>query len=82
MFEGQVQDPDIFIKTLRQYREAGDSQQGELANVLSDLIISKRIDLAEVRQRLMDAGESELADVLNRLLDLIQPYIEEGGVEE
>ena len=82
MFEKQVQDPDIFIKALRQYREADDSQRGEIANALSDLIISKRIDLAEVRQRLMDEGASELDDTLNQLLDLIEPYIDEGGVEE
>ena len=82
MFEGQVRDPQVFIEALREYHETGDEQRGELANALSDLIITKRVDLAAVRQLLLDTGEQELMDTLNRLIDLIEPYIEEGGVEE
>lgn len=93
MFEGQVHDPQVFIAVLREYHETivgqrarpGDGQSrvgGDLANTLSELIIGKRVDLAAVRQELLDTGEHELADTLNRLVDLIEPYIEEGGVEE
>lgn len=82
MFEGQVHNPRVFIEALRQYYEASKTEQGELANALSELIISKRVDLAAVRQQLLDAGEADLMDMLNRLVDLIEPYIEEGGVEE
>ena len=80
--EGQVQDPQIFIEALREYHATEPQQRGELANVLSELIIAKRVDLGAVRQRLLDTGEHELMDVLDRLIDLIEPYIEEGGVEE
>jgi len=82
MFEGQVRDPRMFIEALREYHETDGALRGELANALSDLIITKRIDLAEVRQVLLDTGEHELMDALDRLIDLIEPYIEEGGVEE
>jgi hypothetical protein len=82
MFEGQVQDPHVFIEALRQYHEASKEEHGELANALSELIIRKRVDLAAVRQQLLDTGEADLMDTLNRLVDLIEPYIEEGGVEE
>ena len=82
MFEGQVHDPQVFIAALREYHEAPEGQRGDLANTLSELIIRKRVDLAAVRQELLDTGEHELADTLNRLVDLIEPYIEEGGVEE
>ncbi len=82
MFEGQVQDPRIFIEALRQFYSAEASQRGELANALSEAIITKRVDLSAVRQVLLDTGEHELTDTLDRLLDLIEPYIEEGGVEE
>ena len=82
MFEGQTQDPDVFIVALREYHESEATQRGPLANALSDAIITKRIDLAAVRQTLIDHGEHELMDTLDRLLDLIEPYIEEGGVEE
>jgi len=82
MFEGQVQDPQVFIAALRQYQETEGADRGELANALSELIIRKRVDLAEVRLALLDAGESELMDTLDRLIDLIEPYIEEGGVDE
>lgn len=82
MFEGQTQDPELFIKALRQYHETDESQRGEIANALSDLVISKRIDLAEVRQRLAERQESSLSATLQELLDLIEPYIEEGGVDE
>ena len=82
MFEGNVQDPKVFIAALRQFHEAETSQRGHLANAISELIIRKRVDLAEVRHALLDAGEHDLLDTLDRLIDLIEPYIEEGGVEE
>ena len=82
MFEGQTHDPNVFIAALREYHDAAPDQRGHLANALSDAIIHKRIDLAAVRQALLDHGDHELIDTLDRLLDLIEPYIEEGGVEE
>lgn len=82
MFENQVQDPKAFIEVLRQFHAASAEARGELANALSDAIIRKRVDLAEVRQALLDAGDSALMETLDRLLDLIEPYIEEGGVDE
>lgn len=82
MFEGQVQDPQVFITALRQFQEAEPIQRGQLANALSDAIITKRVDLAEVRQALLNSGEADLMDTLDRLMDLIEPYIEEGGVDE
>ena len=82
MFESNVQNPQVFIEALREYHETGEEQRGELANALSDLIITKRVDLAAVRQILLDAGQHKLMDTLDRLIDLIEPYIEEGGVEE
>ena len=82
MFEEQVQDPKVFITALREYHQADPNQRGQLANVLSDVIITKRVDLAEVRHALLDGGEPALMETLDRLVDLIQPYIEEGGVEE
>ena len=82
MFESNVQDPKLFIAALRQYHEAEGSERGDLANALSELIIRKRVDLGEVRLVLLDAGEHELIDTLDRLIDLIEPYIEEGGVDE
>lgn len=82
MFESSVHSPQVFIEALRQFHESDPGRRGELANALSDIIISKRVDLAAVRQLLLDTGESELMDTLDRLIDLIEPYIEEGGVEE
>jgi len=82
MFEGRVQEPKAFIEVLREFHEGQASERGKLANTLSDAIISKRVDLAAVRQVLLDSGEHELMDTLDRLIDLIEPYIEEGGVEE
>ena len=82
MFESNVQDPKVFIAALREYHELATEQRGDLANALSEVIIRKRVDLAEVRQALLDTGDHELMDTLDRLLDLIEPYIEEGGVEE
>ena len=82
MFEGQVQDPKIFIAALRQFHDSDEAERGELANQLSERIIRKQVDLAEVRQELLASGEHELMDALHRLIDLIEPYIEEGGVEE
>lgn len=82
MFEGQTQDPQVFIAALREYQGSEPAQRGPMANALSDAIVTKRVDLAAVRQALLDTGEHELLDTLDRLLDLIEPYIEEGGVEE
>ena len=82
MFEGQVQNPQVFIEALREYHETGERERGELANALSELIITKRVDLAEVRQSLLETGQHELMDTLDRLLDMIEPYLEEGGVDE
>jgi len=82
MFEGQVQDPKVFIAVLREFHDAPAQNRGGLANAMSDAIITKRVDLAAVRQELLDTGAHELLDTLDRLIDLIEPYIEEGGVEE
>ena len=82
MFEGQVQDPRVFITTLRAFHGADAQARGELANAMSDAIIHKRVDLAEVRHLLLSTGQADLLDTLDRLLDLIEPYIEEGGVDE
>ena len=82
MFEGQVQDPGVFIAALREFHDAEASQRGVMANALSEAIITKRVDLAAVRQELLDGGAHDLLDTLDRLIDLIEPYIEEGGVEE
>ena len=82
MFEGQVQDPQVFIAALREFHESEAEQRGPMANALSEAIITKRVDLAAVRQTLLDTGEHELTDTLDRLIDLIEPYIEEGGVDE
>ena len=82
MFESNVKDPRVFVEALREYHETDPNQRGELANALSDLIISKRVDLAEVRLLLVDTGAHDLMDTLDRLIALIEPYIEEGGVEE
>ena len=82
MFEGQVQEPRVFIAALREFHESEPERRGGLANALSEAIITKRVDLAAVRQALIDTGAHELMDALDRLVDLIEPYIEEGGVEE
>ena len=82
MFEGQVHDPQVFIAALREFHDAEAQHRGPLANAISDAIVTKRIDLAAVRHALLDAGAHDLMDTLDRLLDLIEPYIEEGGVEE
>ena len=82
MFEGQVHDPELFIVVLREFHEAEANVRGPLANSLSDAIITKRVDLAAVRRHLLETGAHELMDTLDRLIDLIEPYIEEGGVEE
>lgn len=82
MFEGQVHDPKVFIAALREFHEAPPDRRGPMANAVSDAIITKRVDLAAVRQELLDTGEHELMDALDRLIDLIEPYIEEGGVDE
>jgi len=77
-----VQEPKAFVEVLRQFHATPAEARGELANAMSDAIIHKRVDLAEVRQLLIDAGDQGLMDSLDQLLDLIEPYIEEGGVEE
>ena len=82
MFEGQVHDPQVFINALRLFHETDPEQRGELANAISEAIITKRVDLAEVRQALINGGEDALMDTLDRLLELIEPYLAEGGSEE
>lgn len=82
MFEGQTQEPEIFVSALKQFHDTEPEQRGELANALSEAIIGKRVDLAAVRQLLLDRGEDALLDTLDRLVELIEPYIIEGGVDE
>ena len=82
MFEQNVQDPKVFIEALRQFHGTPADQRGELANAMSEVIIRKRVDLAEVRQLLIDSGDHGLMETLDQLIDLIEPYIEEGGVDE
>ena len=79
----RVHDPHVFIEALRQFHQTHESKpRGELANMLSDAIITKRVDLSQVRLALLEGGEADLLDELDRLIDLIEPYIEEGGVDE
>ena len=82
MFEGQVHDPRIFIQALRQFHDTQPEQRGSAANGIADAIIAKRVDLAAVRQILLDEGKDDLMDTLDRLIELIEPYIIEGGVDE
>ena len=82
MFEPQLLDPEQFILKLRAFHETPERSRGHLANQLSDSIIQKRVDLAAVRRVLLDEGKAALLDALDRLVDLIEPYIEEVGVEE
>ena len=82
MFEGQVHDPHVFINALQQYHDTDPERRGELANMISEAIITKRVDLAEVRQALINGGQDALMDTLDRLLELIEPYLAEGGSEE
>jgi hypothetical protein len=82
MSERQVQDPDTFITVLRAFHEASARSRGELANALADAIVRKQVDLAAVRLLLLDRREPALTQALEELVDLIEPYIEEGGVEE
>jgi len=82
MTDRNVQDPKVFVAALQQYHESPEDQRGHLANALSELIIRKRVDLAEVRHELLGGGHADLLDTLDRLLDLIEPYIEEGGPAE
>jgi hypothetical protein len=49
MFEGQVQDPQVFIEALREFHGTAPERRGELANALSEAIVAKRVDLAAVR---------------------------------
>lgn len=77
-----IHEPLLFIAVLREYHEAGQEARGSLANALSEVIIAKRVDLAQVRHHLLEQGAHELTDTLDRLIDLIEPYIEEGGVDE
>ncbi len=82
MFGGQTQDPQVFISALRQYLEANEGDRGEIANALSEAIVAKKVDLAEVRQILLDTGQADLMDALDRFLDLIEPYLMEGSSGE
>jgi len=82
MDDAGVQEPEAFIAVLRRFHTAEGAQQGALADTLSEWIIRKRVDLAQVRLALMDQRAEELLGALDALLDLIEPYIEEGGVDE
>ena len=82
MVDGRAHDPQVFIAALREYHEAPAEGRGALANAAADAIIAKRVDLAQVRQALIHDGAHELLETLDRLIDLIEPYIEEGGVDE
>ena len=82
MFNVQMQSPEIFVEALRQFHGIEDAKRGELANAMADAIVTKRVDLAAVRQLLLDAGEHELMDTLNRFVDLIEPYLAEDGDTE
>lgn len=82
MSENHMHDPQLFIAVLREFHEADATARGSLANALSDVIITKRVDLAAVRQTLLETGAHELMDTLDRFIELIEPYIEEGGVDE
>ena len=82
MHEGRVHDPKVFIAVIREYHDAAPDGRGALANALSDAIVGRRIDLAEVRQLLTDDGEDELLATLDQLLELIEPYLDEGGDTE
>lgn len=77
-----MQSPELFIDALRQFHGAAEAERGSVANAMADAIITKRVDLAAVRQQLLETGEQELTETLNRLMDLIEPYLEEGGVDE
>ena len=77
-----MQTPEVFVQALRQFHEAKEAERGAVANAMADAIITKRVDLAAVRQLLLETGEHELMDTLNRLLDLIEPYLAEGGDTE
>ena len=82
MVDGRVQEPHVFIAVLREYHEAPSEGRGALANAMADAIITKRVDLAEVRHALLGDGAHELLDTLDRLMDLIEPYLNEGGDNE
>ena len=65
----------MFIEALREFHEASVEQRGKLASTLSDAIISKRVDLAAVRQELVEAGERELlrfAKIMDRSADVLR----------
>ena len=82
MAERPLHDPQIFIEVLREFQVTPAARRGELANAMSEAIITKRVDLAAVRQALLDTADDGLLQTLDDLIDLIEPYIEEGGVEE
>ncbi|MBI4343823.1 MAG: hypothetical protein HY601_03295 [Candidatus Omnitrophica bacterium] len=72
----------VFIEALREFHLSPPDERGSLANAMSEAIVAKRVDLAAVRQALLDAAASDLLQTLDDFIDLIEPYIEEGGVEE
>ena len=74
--------PEQFVESLRSFHRADERSRAQLANTMAEAITTKTVDLAQVRQLLLDQGEAELLDVLHRLVDLIEPYIDEGGAEE
>ena len=79
MHAGHPHDPLGFIAVLRAFQEAPEDRRGPLANVMSDAILGKHVDLAQVRRELIDGGEIELYDMLEQLLSLIEPYLQETG---
>jgi hypothetical protein len=77
-----IGDTQAFINVLRQYQESGPDKRSELANIISDAIIAKRVNLASIRQELLESSEFDLVDALEGFLELLGPYIEEGKDEE
>ena len=82
MFDCGMHEPQAFVEHLEAYRISALKEQSQLANKLSDAIIGKRVDLSVVRQILLDNGRQDLMETLDHLLEVIEPYIEEGGVHE
>ncbi len=79
MSQEHLHDPAAFIAVLRQFHSTPHGQQGHLANRMSDAILRKYVDLAQVRRELVDGGEIELYDTLEQLLNLIEPYLQDTG---
>ena len=65
-----------------EFSESPADARGAVANQLSDVMLKKQVDLAQVRRALLDEGAHELLDTLDRLMDLIEPYLTEGSEGE